>query len=219
MFTIFVEEKLVSIAMATLLLLSIFLRFFLGALYQHMIQETENMSATNHKLLKQCKLKFANCYQLNHGVANIPIFVDRFLNRLSLGGLSFHLLDHLSGQCLLLSVICAGIGVCRCIYKGKMLGDILPFYIVSFLGLYLYFSVSAIVDIKGKQRVLKVNLIDFLENHLSARIHTTREDMARLDREELLAKNDTGCDKQEGQAESILDQEELETLLREFFAT
>lgn len=180
MFTIFREEKTVTIGMFLLLTVSLLLRLLLGILYQKMIREADNMAATNNKLLKQCKLKFANCYELNNGVANIPIFVDKFLNRLSLGRLSFETMYHLSGQTMLLSVVCSGIGVCRSIIHGKMLGEILPFYIASFLGLYLYFSVSAVVDIKGKKRVLKVSLVDYLENHLSSRIDVTRQDMEVL---------------------------------------
>ena len=87
---------------------------------------------------------------------------------------------HLSGQCMLFSVVFAGVGICKGILDGRMLGEILPFYIASFLGLYLYFSLSALVDIKGKQRVLKTNLIDYLENHLSGRIPVTEQDYERL---------------------------------------
>ena len=36
------------------------------------------------------------------------------------------------------------------------------------------------MDIKGKQRVLKTNLIDNLENHLSGRIPVTEQDYERL---------------------------------------
>ncbi|MDE5893024.1 MAG: hypothetical protein K2H45_08895, partial [Acetatifactor sp.] len=46
--------------------------------------------------------------------------------------------------------------------------------------LYLFFSISAIVDLKGKRRVLKINLVDYLENHLSGRMGVTREDMEML---------------------------------------
>lgn len=180
MFQIFQEEMVVTICMMSFLVVSIFLRTLLGFLYQNMIKETDNMAATENKLLRQCKLKFANCYQLNNGVANIPIFVDKFMNRLALGPFSFSTMYHLSGQTMLLSVVCSGIGVCRSILNGKMLGEILPFYIVSFIGLYLYFSVSTVVDIKGKRRVLKVNLVDYLENHLSARIDVTENDMDML---------------------------------------
>ena len=180
MFRIFQEEKIITICMLAFLGISIFVRVILGLLYQNMIRETDNMAATENKLLKQCKTKFANCYQLNNGVANISVFVDKFLNRLALGPFSFGTLYHLSGQAMLLSVVCAGIGICKCIMDGRMLGEILPFYIVSFFGLYLYFSISTVVDIKGKKRILKVNLVDYLENHLSARMQVTEQDLGML---------------------------------------
>jgi len=185
MFQIFQEEPLISGGIVGFLVFSVMVRILLGAMYSNMIKEADNMAATNNKLLKQCKLKFANCYQLNNGVANIPIFVDKFLNRLALGPFSFDTLYHLSGQCMLLSVICSGIGVCRYIVEGKSFGELLPFYILSFIGLYLYFSVSTVVDIKGRKRVLKVNLVDYLENHLSARIDVTENDIEMLYGEEV----------------------------------
>ena len=58
--------------------------------------------------------------------------------------------------------------------------EILPFYIAAFAGLYLYFSVAAAADIKGKRRILKVNLVDYLENHLSARMQVTEQDLGML---------------------------------------
>lgn len=185
MFEIFQEEPLISGGIVGFLIFSVLVRILLGAMYSNMIKEADNMATTNNKLLKQCKLKFANCYQLNNGVPNIPIFVDKFLNRLALGPFSFDTLYHLSGQCMLLSVICSGIGVCRYIVEGKSFGELLPFYILSFIGLYLYFSVSTVVDIKGRKRVLKVNLVDYLENHLSARIDVTENDIEMLYGEEI----------------------------------
>lgn len=180
MFAIFQEEKIITICMLSFFGISMLSRLLLGFLYQNMIKEADNMASTNNKLLKQCKLKFANCFQLNNGVSNIPVFVDKFLNRLSIGPLPFETMYHLSGQSMLLSVVSSGVGVCKSIIQGRMLGEILPFYIVSFLGLYLYFSVSTVVDIKGKKRVLKVNLVDYLENHLAARMDITDNDMEVL---------------------------------------
>lgn len=185
MFDIFLQEKVITGFMLGSLILSIFIRIFLGLLYQNMIRQADNMATTNNKMLKQCKLKFANCYQLNNGVANIPVFVDKFMNRLSFGRLSFNMLYHLSGQMILLSVVFSGVGIARSIVRGRTLGDILPFYIVSFLGLYVYFSVSTMVDVKGRKRVLKINLVDYLENHLSPRIEVTRQDIEMLYGEEV----------------------------------
>lgn len=180
MFTIFKEEKVITAGILVFLCLSVLVRLMLAWMYHTMIRETDNMATTGNRLLKQCKVKFANCYQLNGGVSNIPVFVDKFLNRLSFGHLSFDAWYHLSGQCMLFSVIFAGVGICKGILDGRMLGEILPFYIASFMGLYLYFSLSALVDIKGKRRVLKTNLIDYLENHLSGRIPVTEQDYERL---------------------------------------
>lgn len=180
MFTIFKEEKVITAGILVFLCLSVLVRLMLAWMYHTMIRETDNMATTGNRLLKQCKVKFANCYQLNGGVSNIPVFVDKFLNRLSFGHLSFDAWYHLSGQCMLFSVIFAGMGICKGILDGRMLGEILPFYIASFLGLYLYFSLSALVDIKGKRRILKTNLIDYLENHLSGRIPVTEQDYERL---------------------------------------
>ena len=180
MFTIFKEEKVITAGILVFLCLSVLVRLMLAWMYHTMIRETDNMATTGNRLLKQCKVKFANCYQLNGGVSNIPVFVDKFLNRLSFGHLSFDAWYHLSGQCMLFSVIFAGVGICKGILDGRMLGEILPFYIASFLGLYLYFSLSALVDIKGKRRVLKTNLIDYRENHLSGRIPVTEQDYERL---------------------------------------
>ena len=180
MFRVFQEEKLITICMFAFLGSSILLRVFLGLLYRNMIKEADNMASTRNRLLKQCKTKFASCYQLGNGVANIPVFVDKFLNRMTLGPLSFETIYHLSGQLMLLSVVFSGVGVCKSIIGGRTVGEVLPFYIVSFFGLYFYFSISTVVDVRGKRRVLKINLVDYLENHLSPRIDVTRQDMEML---------------------------------------
>ena len=106
MFRVFQEERLITVLMFVCLGASIVLRVFLGMLYRNMIKEADNMASTENRLLKQCKTKFASCYQMGNGVANIPIFVDKFLNRMALGHLSFETMYHLSGQLMLLSVVC-----------------------------------------------------------------------------------------------------------------
>lgn len=230
MFQIFQEEMIVSAGMGLFLVLGILTRLFLGISYQKLIRETENMASTKNRQLKQCKVKFLNCYQLNGGVSNVSIFVDKFLNSLTAGKLPLDLLYHFSGQLTLLSVVCSGIGICRSIVSHKTILQILPFYIVSFVGLYLYFSVSAVVDIKGKRRVLKVNLVDYLENHLASRISVTDKDLEMLYGEDLSQKKkqqlgrnrqakEAQPDDKNGQAPkgfSVAQEKELEELLADF---
>ena len=138
MFTVFLEHRLLSITFLTLLLLSIICQMIVGVIYRNMIKETDNMSSTANKRLKQCKLKFVNCYQLNGSVANISVFVDKFLTRLTFLGISLTGLQHFAGQLVLLSIVAAGIGACQEIVQGGTFGKVLPYYIVSFLALYVY---------------------------------------------------------------------------------
>lgn len=198
-----------SIFMITL---SVICQIVAGVIYQSMIQETDNMAATENKLLKQCKLKFANCYELNGSVANIPVFVDKFINRIKIGFLTLPGLSSFAGQMMLLAVLLCGIGVYRRLVEGHYVIQLFPYYIVSLFGLYAYFSISSLVDIKGKREVLKTNIIDYLENHMMSRLKVLPK--------EHIAKEmfDTNSEEQEipkfGKKEKL----ELEQLLREFLS-
>ncbi len=195
-----------------LITLSIICQIVAGVLYQSMIQETDNMSATNNKLLKQCKLKFVNCFQLNSGVANIPIFVDKFINRIKIGVLTLPGLSNFAGQMILLSVLLCGIGLYRRIVEGRHMVELFPYYIVSCFGLYAYFSISALVDVKGKREVLKTNIIDYLENHMVNRLKVLpRERIAK----EIM---DEEVSMEEGHRFGRKEKQELEQLLQEFLS-
>lgn len=185
MFTVFLKHKLLCSAFVILLLLSIICQIMIGVIYRQMIKETDKMSSTDNKFLKQCKLKFVNCYQLNEGVANISVFVDKFLANVSFMGISLTGLHHLSGQFMLLSVAVAGIGACREIIQGETVARVLPYYIAGFLGLYIYFSVSGLMDIQGKRERLKTSLVDYLENHMVNKLRQSAIDWEGLTGEKL----------------------------------
>lgn len=203
----------------TLLVLSILCQIMIGVLYQKLLRETDNMAVTENQLLKQCKLKFSNCYDLNKGEINIPVFVDKFMSQLRFAGISLANMTHLSGQLMLLSVFAAGLGVCVSIINGETPGELLPYYIVSLFGLYVYFSVSSLVDAKSKTQLLRTNLIDYLENHLAKQLSLIKE-------QEMQSFINVKNKPQEGgqapfEEQKLFredEQEELEKLLREFLA-
>lgn len=246
MFGIFMKNKVLSITIIVLLVLSIICQVVMGILFQNMIKEADNMPTTENKLLKQCKLKFTNCYKLNGSMLNTSVFVDKFISRIQFMGISLTKLTHLAGQLMMLSVVVTGIAVCLRLIAGDTLFQIIPYYLSSILGLYLYFSVSGVVDIQGKKKLLKINLVDYLENHLMPRLEIEKEavretekglrelDAAVIDKENLFEEAEKLFDNEEESAgkkavkpeKSILastqqtmqEQEELENLLKEFFA-
>lgn len=170
-----------------LLSLSIICQISMGVLCHKLIWESENMSATANKSLQQLKLKFSSCCQLHEGMSNISVFVDKYMNQLKIGGFSLSVLKHLSGQLVLLSILISGIGACRGIILGESILYVVPYYIISFLGLYCYFAISSFVDISGKTQILRTNLIDYLENHLVNRLEQTTLDMKLVQGEDTAA--------------------------------
>lgn len=215
------------IAILSLLSLSIICQIAIGVICQRLIRETENMSATTNKSLQKLKLKFTSCRQLHENVPNVPIFVDKFINRIRIGRLPLSFLKHLSGQLMLLAILVAGIGACRGIIQNENFFQIAPFYLVSFLGLYCYFAVSSLVDMPGRLKILRTNLIDYLENHLASRLEQTQLDMRLIQpdpsvqepQKEKSAKalEEAPADHaKKSPAFSPSEAEELELLLREF---
>lgn len=236
MFTILFKHKILTILIFTFLFLSILFQMIAGVIYQSMITEADNMSATENKILKQCKQKYANYYKLNGKMVNTTAFVDKFLQKICILRIPLIRFSHLSGQLMMLSIIMIGISVCFSLAAGDTLFQIMPYYLVSILGLYLYFSIAGIMDLQEKRNALKINLVDYLENHFIPRLEIEKEvsleENAKKREQRVneflkeygegtgIQKNDDGNEKELKSVvpASVSYQDELESLLEEFFA-
>ena len=164
------KEMTILILTIVFMAMGILYQIAIGAIYQRMIHQADTLSGMDNKLLNQCKERFVNCYKLNGGVANIPVFVDKYINRIRILGMSISFMKHLSGQLMLAGVFVAGFGVCSGIVEGRKLIDLLPFYIISLFGIYLYLSVMSIVDMPNRRKNAKrQNLTDSFGKYSSAR--------------------------------------------------
>lgn len=217
MFSI-LQYRIIMSVVLILFLAAVILLLMLHHFYNTLIEETENMAATNEKILYQCKKKFSNCYRLHNGVLNVPVFVDKYLRKIKMGKFTVVTWKHLSGQCMLASVFVSGCGACLGIMQGKTLGEILPFYIISMLELYLYFVVSGFTDIEEKKRELKINLVDYLENHMGNKLVDLEDSVKRLNEVEKEFGGEEKREFQEAIIQNRKDRAELEELLREFLA-
>lgn len=216
--TIILQHKIIMSVVFILFIAAIILQILISRYYSILIQETENMATTRVPILCQCKRKFSNSYRLNNGILNVPVFVERYLNKIRLGKIRISTWKHISGQLILFSVFTAGLGACLGIIQGSTLGEILPFYIVSMFGLYFYFAISGAVDINEKKEVLKTNLVDYLENHMGNKLDDLEESIRKLDLEK---KQNTNEMKKEPCTNTVgkrAETAELEELLREFLA-
>ena len=141
--------------------------------------------------------------------------------------MSVGFIKHLSGQMMLAGVFMAGFGVCKGIVEGRAFVELVPFYIISLFGIYAYLSISSIVDIPSRRKTLKINLTDYLENHVAQRL-----EHGMLEKEKLLwelSQNDKKDKVKESKADAVNkniakkdinfskeDAKELEGLLKSF---
>lgn len=220
-----INQSLIMAIAIILMTIGVLYQVAIGVAYQRMIQATDTMLGTDNKLLKQCKERFIQCYKLNGGVSNIPIFVDKYINRIRFMGMSVNFIKHLSGQIMMAGVFVAGFGVCKGIIEGKRFVDLLPFYIVSLFGIYLFLSISSIVDMPGRRKILKTNLTDYLENHIAERLEHGIGDKEKLqweleqEKETIRKPRNTRAVYQEEQEENTFTEKEakeLEELLKSF---
>lgn len=242
MLTIFLTHRLLTGCIILFLLLSIICQVISGVIYQNMISQSDNMSAVKNETLRQCKKRYANYYKLNGKMANTAVFVDKFLQGLSFARLSLTRWGRLSGQLMMLSLLFAGISIYVCLREGSSFFEIIPYYFICILELYLYFSVTGLIDLPAKQNTLKINLMDYLENHYAPRLEIEREVSleegikkreiygkelipAKKENELITPESPAEWEKEEavaaGSEEVVIDgehMEELESLLKEFFA-
>lgn len=212
MLEIFIRHPYLSASIVMIIFISIILQILMGNVLGRMVNEAENMASTENKQLKQCKLKFVNCYKLNEGMGNVTVFVERFLEKVAIGRVKVTSIHRISGQLMLFSVLLSGIGAAKGIVQGETIGQILPFYVIAFLGLYLYYVATSFAGIEEKKLSLKFSLVDYLENHMVGRLKQTEEVL----NQKLVEKQIEPAEVPKESLFSEKDKQELETLLREF---
>lgn len=220
MFQILWLEKVCSMGMLLFFMASLSVLIFLAVEYGNFIKDAENMSITKRRELKAIKTKFLNSYGRKETEdeeywvqerINVEVFVDKAVSKLKICGRKPHTWKFISIQFLLFSILFAGIGIFRGIIANMSFAEISPFYVLAFVEVYVYFSIVSICDFEGKDHLLRLTIIEYIENHMVNRIQIARafqaeENVIKLMEEEQQRKNHFSKEKEL----------ELEDLLQEF---
>ena len=158
----FILENGILLAMIiVILLLSILLQVVIMYAILRLVRESNELEEGNTKWIRG----WIEDYIKNEKeITNSPVFVEKYVHSFRVNKLTMMQMKHLSGQLLLLAIFLSGVGVCKDIINGKTLGQILPFYIICLLGLYIHFFLSGLIDMEEKTKSIQRNVVDFLEN-------------------------------------------------------
>lgn len=165
---------------------SLFCQSLMGYHLYKMMKESEFMEYGNPVYFRECVEYFCKKQSKGREIINLQVFLDKYFSEIKIGKVTLNQLKHGSGQLIMLSVLLAGLGACKGIIDGETLGEILPYYIVSLLGLYLHFAVSGLLAVEEKKKLIKIRLMDYLENRRQQEeiIHFGKREAVEL--EELL---------------------------------
>ncbi len=158
---IWVENSWLLIGIFAAMMLSVLCQVIIMVHMIKILKESETLEEKMPQILKEWIEEYVKEKQK---IGNLSVFLDKKIEQISIGKYKIIHLKHFSGQLILGMIFLAGMGACKGIIDGKTLGQILPFYIISILGVYLHFSLSGIVDIEGKKRRIHTNVTNFLEN-------------------------------------------------------
>ena len=158
--TYVMQEWPLFVGIISIMIVSIICQFIVICYMAKMVKESESLEERPQTLGRWLE----EYYQNKQKITNIPVFVDKKIQQISIGKFSIIGIKHFSGQMLLIMIFMAGMGACVGIIKGKTLGQILPFYIVSLLAVYVHISLSGIMDLDEKKQRIRMNVTDCLQN-------------------------------------------------------
>ena len=146
--------------------------------YGSLVRASNEMGSSQNKLMKLLCLKFETFYKLKIGVNNVDTFVDKYVYKQKFCGIGLSTWENFSGQ---MTIICLA---------GAVLGSIWGYFLHCGQHIILFtflcgMSVAMVlivfeglVDIRGKKARLRLNMRDYLENYLKAKLeneHLTPE--------------------------------------------
>ena len=172
MITEMFEQKIFLYIIIAICIVGLLVKMMLSIKYKSLIRASKKMGTSTNKLMRVLRLKFETCYKLRIGVNNVDTFVDKYVYRHRFCGLLLCTWDTISGE---LVILCALTGsffsVLGLIYEcGRT--EILSTFIAGLLTCGMLISFDYLLGISTKRKILKVNIKDYLENFLKARLES-----------------------------------------------
>lgn len=155
---------------AALCAVEILAKGMLSHTYKRLICAASDMGRSDHRLIKTLRMRFDTCYQLKIGVTDVNIFVEKYLQHYRVLGLRLRTWESFGNLCMLLSMI-SGLGGAVCA-MGYELDRWLVFNSL-FAGVFgngLILVFDCLYEIPNKRNLLRVDMLDFLENIYKPRL-------------------------------------------------
>ncbi len=156
--------------LAAICCVSLIMKMISAALYRKLLWDSNQMGATDNRLMKSMMSKFEAYYKLQISVHNVENFVDRYLYHYHFMGLSLRSWEYIGCYFMAVTVGFAALFCTAAGYFG------LPFRWFCVMG----FTVTVLLLVQGifelafnmrsSWRILRIQVIDYMENTMRARL-------------------------------------------------
>ncbi len=164
------SENILIYTYAGLCGLGLLIHFLLELIHTHLISGSDNLGSTKNKTLKHIKMKFETCYKLKIGVNNVDTFVDKNILRYRFCGILLSTWENVSGQVLLLNFLIVPVSTVFGVLFDCGQDEIIGAGAVGILTGSILILVDRIVNLPAKKKVIRLNLMDYLENFCKVRL-------------------------------------------------
>lgn len=155
--------------------LSLLLQFMVAISLKSYVKASANMKTTRKKLMINLKNQFETIYGMNYQVRNIGAYVDKYLLKLRLLGISLSAWEKVPFLTAGIATLLAGAeAFYGYVTKADVTAqvEILFSYGMVLVCLFVFFH---IFGIKSKKQQMHIQLVDYLENYLTNRLIRTKE--------------------------------------------
>ena len=166
----FLETGKALYVLAAVCALGLLTRLMARNSYKRLIRETDNMTLTKNRYLRELKQKAENAYRLNQGIQNTQAYLEKQLTSYHFLGLSLNGWGNLSSQFTVLCFLCGGIAAFASYWYRCDNYYIVLYGTVGILTGLLTLFVDCGVNLSEKRAQLLNALQDYMENSLFHRL-------------------------------------------------
>ena len=174
MFEFIVKNHVVYFVLAAITGVGVFSKLLVFGVYGKLCRQSERMASSEHKLLKNIRMRFEEAEGFSNGVYNVDAFVDKYVYEHKICGIHLFTWEKLCGQsCSMVVLISIFSGVLgyylkcgqRWILSTLMAGGACAVVLIS---------MEFLLREDERRLYLEAEVKDYLENHLRRRLSTER---------------------------------------------
>lgn len=164
------DNNYITYALFAIAAYGILIKCIVAMIYKGLLKASDMMGTSGNKLMKLLRMKFETCYKLKIGVKNVDSFVDKYIYRYRFMGILLYTWESIGGQVLIISMLAGTVAVVTAIAGQCGQAAMLSTLLAAICSCALLVTAESMLNLPMKRKVLRVNIIDYLDNFLKARL-------------------------------------------------